>query len=98
METTLVNTLTCDPAHQAALLALLNENTEKVITTLEGWRSTRLVAAEDGTSVVIISHWRDPASIQAMREDERMKAYFPRIAALATLQTVMGSVAHAHQA
>jgi hypothetical protein len=53
--------LTCDPANQAALVDLLHQNTDAVIVTLDGWRSTSFVAAQDGTRVVIISQWRDPA-------------------------------------
>jgi quinol monooxygenase YgiN len=96
--TTLVNVLTCDPANQAALVDLLRQNTDAVIVTLDGWRSTSFVAAQDGTRVVIISQWRDPAATGAMQGDARMQAYFPRIAALATLDSVMGAVAYARHA
>jgi quinol monooxygenase YgiN len=96
--TTLVNVLTCEPANQAALVALLRENTDTVIVTLDGWRSTSLVAAGDGTRVVIISQWRDPAAVRAMQGDARMKAYFPRIAALAAFASTMGDVVHARHA
>ncbi|MDB5441738.1 MAG: hypothetical protein JWP73_114 [Phenylobacterium sp.] len=96
--TTLVNVLTCEPANQAALVDLLRENTDAVIVTLDGWRSTSFVAAQDGTRVIIISQWRDPAAIGAMQGDARMQAYFPRIAALATLDSVAGAVAYARQA
>ena len=92
---TLVNVLTCDPANQVALLDLLRQNTDAVIVTLDGWRSTSFVAAQDGTRVVIISQWRDPAAISAMQGDARMQAYFPRISALATLDSAMGAVAYA---
>ena len=65
---------------------------------LDGWHSTSLVAAQDGTRVVIISQWRDPAAVGAMQGDARMQAYFPRIAALATLDSVVGAVAYARHA
>lgn len=94
--TTLVNVLTCDPANQTALLDLLRENINAVITTLDGWKSTSLVASQDGTRVTIISQWRDSAAVRAMQADERMKAYFPRIAALAKLDSVVGNIAYAH--
>jgi len=93
--TTLVNVLTCDPANQAALIELLRQNIDAVITTLDGWRSTSLVAAQDGTHVTIISQWRDLAAVRAMQGDARMKAYFPRIAALATFDSVAGTIAYA---
>ena len=96
--TTLVNVLTCDPANQAALVDLLRQNTDAVIVTLDGWRSTSFVAAQDGTHVVIISQWRDPAAVGVMQGDARMQAYFPKIAALATLDSVVGAVAYARHA
>ena len=100
--TTLINLLRCEPEKQEALIALLEENIETVIRTLPGWRMTRLIAAEDGTGVVIQSEWETPAAVAAMREDPRMRAYFPRIAALASLETIMGSAVatatHEHHA
>ena len=96
--TTLVNVLTCDPANQGALLDLLRQNIDAVIVTLDGWRWTSLVAAQDGTRVTIISQWRDPAAVSAMQGDARMKAYFPRIAALAAFDSVAGTVAYARHA
>jgi quinol monooxygenase YgiN len=87
----LINLLKVDPANQDALLALLQQNTEGVIRTLRGWKATRLIASKDGAGVVIYSEWQSPADVDAMRADPRMQAYFPKIAALATLDSVIGS-------
>jgi quinol monooxygenase YgiN len=62
-----------------------------VIRTLHGWKTTRLIAANDGTGVVIYSEWETPAEVEAMRSDPRMKAYFPKIAELASLDSMLGS-------
>lgn len=94
--TTLINVLTLlDPANQPKLLELLRTNVDTVIRTLDGWIATSLIAAADGTRVVIHSQWRDTAAIQAMQRDPRMTAYFPRIAALAAFESIAGDVAHA---
>jgi quinol monooxygenase YgiN len=77
---------------QDALIALLKQNTETVIRTLNGWKSTRLIAAKDGTSVIIHSEWESPAAVEAMRNDPRMKAYFPKIGELASFESTMGSL------
>ena len=61
----LVNHLTVDPGKQDALIALLCENTQTVIRTLPGWRTTRLIAAADGAGVVIYSEWETPAAVAA---------------------------------
>jgi quinol monooxygenase YgiN len=88
----LVNVLKVKPAQQAALIALLKQNTESVIRTLPGWKSTRLIAARDGGAVVIYSEWETPAAVEAMRGDQRMKAYLPKLMELATLDSVVGSM------
>ncbi len=92
--TTLVNVLTCEPTDQEALLALLRDNIDKVISTLDGWIATNLVAAADGSRVVIISQWRDAAAVKAMQTNERMVAYFPKLAALARFDATVGAIAY----
>ncbi len=87
----LINLLKVKPGKQDALIALLKQNTETVIRTLPGWKTTRLIAAKDGAGVVIYSEWETPAAVQAMRDDPRMKAYFPKIIELASLDSVVGS-------
>ena len=87
----LINLLKAKPGKQDALIALLKENTDTVIRTLHGWKTTRLIAAKDGAGVVIYSEWETPAAVEAMRSDPRMKAYFPKISELASLDSIMGS-------
>lgn len=87
----LINLLKVKPGKQDALIALLKQNIETVIRTFDGWRMTRLIAAKDGTGVVIHSEWETPAAVDAMRNDPRMRAYFPRISELASLDSIMGS-------
>lgn len=93
--TVLINLLKAKPGQQEALFAVLKENTERVIRTLPGWKTTRLIAALDGSGVAIYSEWATPAAIEAMRTDPRMIAYFPRIAGLASLDSITGSAAWA---
>lgn len=87
---TLVNVLKVEPDKQAQLIALLKRNIDTVIRSLAGWRTSRLIAARDGTSVIIYSEWETPASVEAMRSDVRMKAYFPQILELASLESILG--------
>ena len=87
---TLINLMKVQAGMQAALIVLLQENVEKVITTLDGWRTTRLIAAQDGASIIIYSEWDTPAAIEAMRSDPRMQAYFPRILEMASVDSTIG--------
>ncbi|UDF31946.1 UNVERIFIED_ORG: antibiotic biosynthesis monooxygenase (plasmid) [Roseateles sp. XES5] len=90
---TLINVLRAKPGKQDALIALLKENMDTVVRTLRGWKETRLIAAEDGTGVVICSEWETPAAVEAMRSDPGMKACFPKIAELASLDSFQGRMA-----
>ena len=95
---TLVNVLTCEPAAQGRLLTLLRENIDNVISGLDGWISTSLLAAPDGSCVVILSQWRDGDAVKAMQTNEHMRAYLPKIAALARFDSIVAAVAHARAA
>jgi len=96
--TTLINVLTVEPENQQKLVELLRKNTDNVITTLDGWISTSLVVAKDGRRVIIYSQWRDLASVEAMQANPTMRAYFPRIAALAAFDGFAGDVAYSRHA
>ena len=86
----LINLLKVKPGKQEALIALLKQNIDTVIRTREGWKTTRLIATKDGAGVVIYSEWETPAAVEAMRGDPRMKAYFPKIMELASLDSITG--------
>ena len=75
----LINLLKVNPGRQDALIALLKQNTDTVIRTLPGWKTTRLIAAKDSAGVAIYSEWENLAAVKAIRNDPRMKAYFPVI-------------------
>ena len=95
---TLINILTVEPENQQKLIELLRGNTKSVVTRLDGWISTSFIAAKDQCHVVIYSQWRDFASVEAMRANPDMVAYFPRIAALAALDSFAGDVVYNHHA
>ena len=52
---------------------------------------TRDAAASDGATVVIYSEWETPAAFEAMRNDPRMKACFPKILELASVDSIVGA-------
>jgi quinol monooxygenase YgiN len=96
--TTLINILTVEPENQPKLIELLRDNTEKVVSTLDGWISTNFIAATDQRHVVIYSQWRNLASVEAMRVNPDLVAYFPRIAALAAFDGFAGDVVYTRHA
>jgi hypothetical protein len=56
---------------------MLQDNTDTVIRTLDGWISTSVIASADGTRVIIHSQWRDAAAVEAMRSDPPDGRLFP---------------------
>lgn len=96
--TTLINILTVEPNNQPKLFELLRDNTEHVVSKLAGWISTSLIVSKDLRRVMIYSQWRDRAAIEAMQSNPQMKAYFPRIAALAAFESTVADVAYARHA
>jgi quinol monooxygenase YgiN len=96
--TTLINVLTLEPDNQPKLLELLRDNTENVVSLLEGWISTSFIVSKDRRRVVIYSQWRDLASVEAMQANPNMRSYFPRIEALAAFAGFAGDVAYTHHA
>ena len=92
--TTLINILTVEPEDQPKLIKLLRENTDNVVTRLDGWISTSFIAAKDRRRVAIHSQWRDLPSVKAMQANPDMVAYFPRIAALAAFDGFAGDVVY----
>ncbi len=95
---TLLIPLTVVPANQSHVLDMLRDNIHTVIRTLDGWIATNLIATADGTRIVIHSQWRDEAAVKAMQTDPRMVSYYPKLAALATIEAIMGEVVHAAKA
>jgi quinol monooxygenase YgiN len=95
---TLINILTFDPENQEKVIDLLRGSTENVVSRLDGWISTSFIAAKDQRRVAIYSQWRDFASVEAMRANPDMVGYFPRIGALAALDSFAGDVVYNHHA
>jgi hypothetical protein len=91
---TLLNVLTVDPANYDKLLALLRDNTDTTISTLKGWIATRFIAGKDKRKVIIYSQWQTLADVEAMRTEARMVAFFPRLAALAAFDSIVGDVVY----
>jgi quinol monooxygenase YgiN len=87
----LINLLKVKPGKQNALIELLKQNTDTVIRTLRGWKTTRLIASKDGAGVVIYSEWEAPEDVEAMRNDPRMKAYLPQIMEMVSLDSLLGT-------
>ena len=96
--TNLINILTVEPENQPRLNKLLCDHIENVVSTLDGWTSTSFIVAKDRRRGAVYSQWRKLSSIEAMQANPKMRAYFPRIAALAAFDGFAGDVAYASHA
>ena len=96
--TTLVNVLTVEPDNQNKLLESLRTNCDSVVSKLPGWVSTSFLVSHDKNRVIIYSQWRDLASLRAMQSHAEMRAYFPQVAALASVDSISSEVAYSRHA
>ena len=87
----LINVLKVESKKQEALIAVLKQNIDTVVRTLDGWKTSRLIAAADGAAIVIYSEWETTAAVEAMRNDPRMKACFPKILEFASVDSIVGA-------
>lgn len=92
--TTLVNVLTVEPDNQAKLLDGLRANCDSVVSKLAGWVSTSFLVSHDKNRVVIYSQWRDLDALRGMQSHPEMRAYFPHVAALASVDSISCDVAY----
>jgi quinol monooxygenase YgiN len=92
--TTLATILTLEPENQPKLIDLLKDNVDKVVSTLPGWISTSFMVSSDQRRVIIYSQWRDIGAVREMQSNPQMRAYFPRIAAFAAIDSIPGDIVY----
>jgi quinol monooxygenase YgiN len=81
---TLINVFTVEPAHAAALAALLADATEQVMQHLPGFRSANIHVSIDGTRVVNYAQWDDADAFAAMQANPTAQEHMRAAAELAS--------------
>jgi hypothetical protein len=89
---TQINVFTCDPANQAALIALLTEGARSV-SDVEGWISASIHRGREGDKVVNYAQVRDAAAQERVMARLRASDFFVRNAALGTAHPGLYDVA-----
>jgi quinol monooxygenase YgiN len=92
---TLVNIFTVAPEDCERLALLLKEGTNAWISKVPGFVSSALHVARDKQRIVIYGQWRSAEAIAAMRQSAHMPAYFERVKALSTMESIVCEVASA---
>ena len=92
---TLVNIFTVAPEDCDQLVLLLKEGSKAWISKAPGFVSSALHVARDRQRIVIYGQWRSAEAIAAMRQSAHMPAYFERVKALATMDSIVCDVASA---
>ena len=95
---TLVNVFTVEPENQERLVQLLIEGTETTFSKLPGYISASFHKSKDGRRVVNYGQWRSPEDIAAFRNDPAIGAYFGKVKALATFESIVCEPTYAHHA
>lgn len=95
---TFINVFDVEPEKQQALVDVLNEGAEKVISKRPGFISASILASKDGTRVVNYAQWRSLGDIQATREDPNAAPFAKKSAELAKATPHVYTVASVHSA
>lgn len=95
---TLINVFTVEPEQQQALVDLLTQATEEVMSKQPGYLSARIHRSLDGTRVANYAQWRSRADVEALAESVEAAAHMRRARALASFEPVLYEVAFTHQA
>lgn len=95
---TFVNVFDVEPAKQQALVDVLNEGVEKVISRLPGFVSVNILASKDGTRVINYAQWRSEEDIKGVMADPEAQSYAKKAADLATAEPKVYSVVAIHHA
>lgn len=91
---TFVNVVDVDPSQQQAVIDLLVEGTEQVMSKRPGFISVTLLASLDKSRVINVARWQSAEDVKATQSDPAAAEYAKRTAALGQatpgLYTVVG--------
>ncbi|WP_028646610.1 antibiotic biosynthesis monooxygenase [Nocardiopsis sp. CNT312] len=80
---TFINVFEVDPSDQQALVDILNEGIEEVMSARPGFVSATVLPSKDGNRVVNYAQWNSPEDVQATMADPRAQGYAKKAGALA---------------
>jgi quinol monooxygenase YgiN len=87
--TTFVQIFKVEPQNQSKVLALFEEGIESVFSQAPGWISSNLHRSRDGRRIIVYAQWQDAGSIEAVRQDPKLKPYMARFAELGEMEMQM---------
>lgn len=96
--TTLINVFVVEPENQEALIRLMTEAAETLMSKQHGYISASFHKSMDGRRVVNYTQWRSPSDIEALRSKPEVQEYFARVGALAKFEPIVCEVSYVHHA
>ncbi len=81
---TFINIIDVDPSKAQEVIDILNEGTEKVMSSRPGFISVTILASTDRRRVINIAVWKSADDIRATQADPAAGEYARRTAAIAT--------------
>jgi heme-degrading monooxygenase HmoA len=91
---TLINIFTVEPKDQQALIDILTEATEQVISTLTGFISANIHTSLDGKKVVNYAQWKTKADFEAIFENPEAKQHMKEASKFAVIEPSLYKVVH----
>ncbi|GAA4056437.1 hypothetical protein GCM10023065_01350 [Microbacterium laevaniformans] len=80
---TFVNIIDVEPEQQQAVIDILKEGSEKVISHRPGFISVTIIASADQRRVINIARWHSADDVRATQADPAAAEYAQRTAAIA---------------
>lgn len=94
---TLINVFTVQPNHQDALINVLVEATDEVMSKQPGYVSAKLHRSLDGTRVANYARWRSRQDFEVMLQNPEARAHMGEALRLATSEPVLYEVVYSHR-
>lgn len=89
---TFINVIDVDPSKQQALIDLLRDGTQTVISRRPGFISVTLLASYDKTRVINVARWESAEDARATQADPAAAEFAQRTAAIARPEPGLYSV------
>jgi heme-degrading monooxygenase HmoA len=95
---TMINVFTVEPDNQQALVDLLAQAAEQVMSKQAGYISARIHRSLDGRRVAVYARWRSVEEFLALGENADAAAHMRRARTLAHFEPVLYDLVHTHEA
>jgi heme-degrading monooxygenase HmoA len=94
---TMINVFAVEPENQQALVDLLVQATDEVMSKQAGYLSARIHRSLDGRKVAVYARWRSADEFMALSDNADAAAHMSRARTLASFEPVLYDIVLTHE-